>query len=82
MAQGGSKWHPLHTALIFGELDKARQVFENSDNDHKLLSDHNSKGWAALHFAAHSGCVHSVSITTGLIGCTIVLSVCCRDIFE
>lgn len=60
MAQGGSKWHPLHAALIFGELDKAKQVLKDSGNDPKLLSERNNKGWACLHFAAHSGHPHQV----------------------
>lgn len=66
MAQGGSKWHPLHTALIFGELDKAKQVFKASGNDPKLLSERNAKGWACLHFAAHSGLAPQVWYAGGL----------------
>lgn len=66
MAQGSSKWHPLHTALIFGELDKAKQVFKASGNDPKLLSERNAKGWACLHFASHSGLAHQVRDASGL----------------
>lgn len=61
MAHGGSKWHPLHTALIFGELDKAKRVFEDGGHDPHLLTSTNSKGWAALHFASHSGQPDSAS---------------------
>lgn len=61
MVKAGS-WHPLHSALIFGDLDKAKSVFERGNDDAGMLKESNEKGWKALHFASHSGHVDSVSL--------------------
>lgn len=63
MVKAGS-WHPLHSALIFGELDKAKTVFEKGKGDPGMLAEANDKGWTALHFAAHSGNVQAVRAPT------------------
>lgn len=62
MVAGGSKWQPLHSALIFGKLNEAKCIYDESGNDKRLLTSRNSKGWAALHFASHSGVSDSVSL--------------------
>lgn len=59
-------WHPLHSALIFGELDKAKSVFNNGNGDPGMLAKSNEKGWRALHFASHSGHVDSVCVSLSL----------------
>lgn len=60
MVKAGS-WHPLHSALIFGDLDKAKTLLSSADDKLKLLNHANDKGWRAIHFASHSGNVASVS---------------------
>lgn len=61
MARAGS-WHPLHSALIFGDLDKAKDFLSSSDDmELKSLNHANDKGWRAIHFASHSRNVASVS---------------------
>ena len=58
----GGSWHPLHSALIFGELEKAKTLVSKSETEQAELLNHaNDKGWRAIHFASHSGSIASVS---------------------
>lgn len=61
MVEDSGKWFPLHSALIFGELATAKDLFDRGTNGRDMLARSNGKGWRALHFACHSGNNDSVS---------------------
>ncbi|CAM9443719.1 unnamed protein product [Discosporangium mesarthrocarpum] len=68
MAGGGSKWHPLHAALVLGHEEKVKKVFLDGGEDPKMLELRNGSGWGALHFASQSGSPKLVEWLLGL-GC-------------
>lgn len=61
------KWFPLHSALIFGDLAAAKDLFERGTNAREMLVKSNGKGWRALHFACHSGHNDSVSVALSVV---------------
>ena len=61
MVKDSGKWFPFHSALIFGDLASAKDLFERGNHRELLTRSTPDKGWRAIHFACHSGCTEAVS---------------------
>eukprot|EP00752_Nemacystus_decipiens_P002890 g2689.t1 len=63
------KWYPFHSALIFGDLTAAKDLFDRGNHRELLTRSTPGKGWRAIHFACHSGSNEAVSWLLGLDAC-------------
>lgn len=61
MVKDSGKWFPFHSALIFGDLASAQDLFERGNKRELLTRSTPDKGWRAIHFACHSGSNEAVS---------------------